>query len=865
MGRPSQIERLLKGLILTGLLLVVFVSIIRALILDCYYLRGQSMEPTLHQRSLLWVEKWTMGGRVIRMREPSSNLCLFRLPGLGQIKPGDIAVFNSPEGDHGEIKFNRLLMYAKRCIGAPGDTVQIINGFFNNTSCPGHLLCPLLPQLLLSERIVSTSGEDNEPQGCLSGTNWSIKDFGPLFIPAKGSTIFFDDSLSISLYNRIVKYEVGQNPQIGDEYTFKNNWFFFAGDNVLNSRDSRYYGLVPEIFIVGKVLGIGQRGKIYEGMIKEDKDLEDALVFAGKNRGELERVLAHYSGDTRKRSASEWLIRNMRYHYGFEPNERVDSVKTILKDIYEGKPVQSNRKALLAKYQVVPLRKVWDSKVITADYLVDNIDKAFEVYESRPWNNHLSFEDFCETILPYRVGNEPLERWRENYYSRYGYLLDSLYQGRDIIIAADSINHSLTGFLFKLQEDYHGPDLGPNFLLDNHIGGCQEICAFSLYLLRALGIPASTDYLKKEFIHSWTVVVDTTKAREFLRLFAEDNHHQIKRGEVDYRTKGKVFRKVFSPVDGRMYKDVSDEYFGKKDHIVTLGHKPQSQVWLGMYTNGCWWPIVPGKVRGRKVSFGSLEPEIVYAPITRNGKELGYPFVYQRNGGFKHFVPKTNSDSIRTTRITRLSRNTTSFLSENEGSIIEGSQNIDFINPEWKNQIPLIHNNYYWMYPETKIRYLRIRPAYSKKLQLGELRVFRDSLRKDTVAIRRESFIPNTEMNEDLGFIIDNDDMTYYRSEEESSYIILDLGTIEDVKVIEWVPRNDDSFIRFHDEYELFFNNGPNGWCSLGTQVAEDTVLFWRGIPQNALFRLHNRSRGNEEDAFISELGTQKFVSWTTL
>jgi signal peptidase I len=36
-------------------------------------------------------------------------------------------------------------------------------------------------------------------------------------------------------------------------YEFKTDWYFFAGDNVLNSRDSRYFGLVPEEYIIGIV------------------------------------------------------------------------------------------------------------------------------------------------------------------------------------------------------------------------------------------------------------------------------------------------------------------------------------------------------------------------------------------------------------------------------------------------------------------------------------------------------------------------------------------------------------------------------------------------------------------------------------
>ncbi|MDO5000179.1 MAG: S26 family signal peptidase [Bacteroidales bacterium] len=38
-------------------------------------------------------------------------------------------------------------------------------------------------------------------------------------------------------------------------YTFRQDWYFFVGDNVTNSRDSRFFGFVPADFVVGIVPG----------------------------------------------------------------------------------------------------------------------------------------------------------------------------------------------------------------------------------------------------------------------------------------------------------------------------------------------------------------------------------------------------------------------------------------------------------------------------------------------------------------------------------------------------------------------------------------------------------------------------------
>ena len=63
---------------------------------------------------------------------------------------------------------------------------------------------------------------------------------------------------------------------------------------------------------------------------------------------------------------------------------------------------------------------IYDSHVITASYLIRNIDHAFGMWEKQPWGKYIKFEDFCEYILPYRVAFEPLsERLMPRRQSRY--------------------------------------------------------------------------------------------------------------------------------------------------------------------------------------------------------------------------------------------------------------------------------------------------------------------------------------------------------------------------------------------------------------------------------------------------------------
>lgn len=209
------------------LVLGLFMTYLWILFVDYYTIATPSMAPTIQPGERISVIK---------------RLCFMQ-----KVIPNDIIIFNKPVNAKGED------VYCKRVLGCPGDRIGAVDGHCWNDK----VLRP-----------IGVVGEQEKLRWMFDGfftmTNsfevfpftrkdWNLKNWGPLIVPATGLSVSLDD-FTRELYHQVIEFETGKTLEdTVTEYTFRGNYYFAVGDNAMSSYDSRYWGFIPEDFIIGIV------------------------------------------------------------------------------------------------------------------------------------------------------------------------------------------------------------------------------------------------------------------------------------------------------------------------------------------------------------------------------------------------------------------------------------------------------------------------------------------------------------------------------------------------------------------------------------------------------------------------------------
>jgi signal peptidase I len=319
---------------------IVAATLVHTYFMQPYTIPTSSLEKSLLVGDFLFVSKFHYGARTpmtviaapmvhdsLPLMKAKSylkkpHLPYFRIPGFEKIKRNEIVVFNWPVDtvrffrDKSKIHIDKPIdkksNYVKRCVGIPGDSLEIREGYIyingEKTVLPDrampqymhkvetdgqqlsaavlkrynvteggfygdHYLLNLTdqnagklksnPLVKRVTKLLSPKGEYTEsvfPHN--SQYAWSIDNYGPIYIPEAGKTVELN-AKSLPFYKRIIEvYENNNLTTSGDEifingklattYTFKQDYYWMMGDNRHNSEDARYWGYVPFDHVVGK-------------------------------------------------------------------------------------------------------------------------------------------------------------------------------------------------------------------------------------------------------------------------------------------------------------------------------------------------------------------------------------------------------------------------------------------------------------------------------------------------------------------------------------------------------------------------------------------------------------------------------------
>jgi len=233
-------------------------------------------------------------------------------------------------------------------------------------------------------------------------------------------------------------------------------------------------------------------------------DVESVLKKSGKNRIELEKAITwcKKNGDPLKVRAIYFLIANMDIHYSADyywadkNGHKVSFDELSYPDFKSALEAFAPIKLNTSGIHPVP-EILWDINTIKGEYLINNIEEAFKAWKHSSSKN-ISFDNFCEYILPYRVCFEPLQDWRSNYNKKFSWInektkVNSIEQTLSYVYTDE--RSWFTDTWGKEDRSEPLPRLGAMQLLQRKNGRCEDIADLEVFTLRSQGIAASLNVI----------------------------------------------------------------------------------------------------------------------------------------------------------------------------------------------------------------------------------------------------------------------------------------------------------------------------------------------------------------------------------
>lgn len=248
-------KRLLKLLIL----LLFLALLLKIFVVDAFKIPTGSMKDTLLEGDFILVNKLAYSfSTPHQVPFWGKRLDRIEMFSIGKPEFNDVVAFEIPANYYDPAASDYSVLI-KRIIGLPGDTIELKDQelFINSTKyrTPSFIKINLndKPFVKADSKIFPYDGK------------WNLDNYGPIVIPKKGMTVEITPKNILQWQNAINSEQekkaisvegtvITLNGKAIRDYTFEKDYYFVLGDNRQNSIDSRYFGYVPEDWIIGKAM-----------------------------------------------------------------------------------------------------------------------------------------------------------------------------------------------------------------------------------------------------------------------------------------------------------------------------------------------------------------------------------------------------------------------------------------------------------------------------------------------------------------------------------------------------------------------------------------------------------------------------------
>lgn len=595
-----------------------------------------------------------------------------------------------------------------------------------------------------------------------------------------------------------------------------------------------------------------------------------------------------------KKKALEFLQKNMNGCYSLK-SDNLSRYYSYMKNIFEEKWFYSNdqfrseyRSALNAfPYTPTECDTVYDKNSVTMTYLQDNIELAYKMWKR---NSHAtSFETFCNYVLPYRIGYEPISDWRAYYIERYG----------DAVKLYFSKQHNyyyVYGIHNRLNRGFNGavyypsgpiPEFSLKDLVSVKLGNCESYSNRTVAQLRAFGIPATVDFVpqwgNRSMGHSWAVMFVDDDYTLPVGVNETLGSHFDERAEL---TMPKVYRQTFAIQDwlkdfckdegqntpdflkGQRVIDVTDKYVETSDVTVPVKDdkwiKNSKWIYIAAFNNRQWVPVYFSKNNGKEVVFHKMGRNIMYIAFCYD--EFGRrhyatnPFLLDGDGHVRYLEAK--NDKVHDITVTRKYWESDALKQYNrqiEGGKIVVSNDSDFKDSLIVSEVAAINENRFHTFPLSysgAFKYLKYWSPRNSYGNIAEIELYDDQNR--LIRPLRSWGGANAWVEHSAQKVFDGDVLTSYsRMHPDGAWAAVELPQSVHISKYRIHPRTDGNAIYSNNVYQLlYWKDGK--WMQLDEKNGDqmDSLTF-QNVPENALLLLHNKTQGTEERVFTYEGGKQ--------